>query len=380
MTTPAISMLIKPASSSCNMRCEYCFYHDVTAARAIPNYGMMSFATLETIVQKAFSYATELATFGFQGGEPTLAGLDFFREVVRLQKLYNTKHIKVSNAIQTNGLSMNEEWATFLHDNHFLVGLSLDGNQLVHDKYRLDATGSGTFDRVLSAARLMDKYKVEYNILTTVNIDVANNIEKIYYFFKKQRFNYLQFIPCLDEFHGADAGQRSYSLTAKAYGDFLIKLFRLWYVDINSSKPVSIRLFDNLAMMMYGYPPESCGMSGHCTCYYMIEADGGVYPCDFYVTDRWRLGSIIDEDFSALLNKPRAEEFVAISRQVADQCRDCEHYHLCRGGCRREREPIELDSNNGNRLCTPEGDGLKAFYDYAKADLQKVADKFLSRS
>lgn len=369
---PAISLLIKPASSSCNMCCEYCFYSDVVSQRKVANYGVMDDETLELIVKKVFDYADSVASFGFQGGEPTLAGLDFFKKAIELQQKYNTKRIQVNNAIQTNGLNINEEWAEFFHKNHFLVGLSLDGNKLVHDKYRLDHNKQGSFDRVLAAAKLMDKYKVEYNILTTVTIDVANNIEKIYYFFKKQGFHYLQFIPCLDELK-SEQGKNSYSLTPMAYGDFLKRLFSLWYVDINTNKPMSIRYFDNLVTMVGGYPPESCGMAGSCSCYYMIEADGSVYPCDFYVTDEWNIGNVKTDDWEQMTGTETAKRFVEISGQVAAECRVCEHYQLCRGGCRRNREPISIGQNSSNYLCP----SFKAFFDYAKGDLVKVAQKFL---
>lgn len=367
---PPISLLIKPASGSCNMACEYCFYSDVTSSRLVANYGMMTAETLEVIMQKVFAIAEGTASFGFQGGEPTLAGLDFFKTVVALQKRYNTKYVKVNNALQTNGLNINAEWATFLKQNKFLVGLSLDGTKAVHDKYRLDMQKNGTFERVLATAKLMERHGVEYNILTTVTIDVAQNIDKIYYFFKKNGFNYLQFIPCLDDLNSEN--KQEYSLTPEAYGEFLIKLFRLWYVDANSNKPISIRYFDNLAMMLYGYPPESCGMSGCCTCYYMIEADGSVYPCDFYVTDRWRIGSVLKDDLQEMVQTKTAKEFAELSRQIAPECKSCEHFAICRGGCRRNREPIE--NNSINELCT----AFKMFFDYAKADLLKIATRFLS--
>lgn len=368
---PALSLLIKPASSSCNMRCEYCFYNDVAAQRSIPNYGIMSDETLETIIRKAFDYANHSISFGFQGGEPTMAGLDFFKRVVELQKKYNVKRIAVNNALQTNGLNINDEWAAFFRDNGFLVGLSLDGGKAVHDKYRHDKNGNGTFERVMNSAKIMDKHKVDYNILTTVNIDTAYNVEKIYYLFKKNHFNYLQFIPCIDEFGGE---RREYSLTAEAYGEFLIKLFRLWYVDVMRGTPVSIRYFDNLAMMLANHPPESCGMAGSCSCYYMIEADGGVYPCDFYVTDEWKIGSILTDGWDEMRQTETAKRFVEISRQVAQECRECKYYFICRGGCRRNREPISMDNNRLNELCG----SFKMFFDEALDGLQRVSDKFLS--
>lgn len=369
---PPVSLLIKPASSSCNMRCRYCFYSDVTSRREIANYGVMTEETLETVVRKTLEYADGEASFGFQGGEPTMAGLAFFRRVVELQRQYNTKRVKIANAIQTNGLNIDDEWARFLHDNGFLVGLSLDGTQPVHDKYRGDAAGGGTFERVLAAAKRMDRYRVEYNILSTVNLDVARNIERIYYFFKRQGFRYLQFIPCLDELAGEP---REYSLTPKAYGDFLVRLFKLWYVDLNTGKPVSIRYFDNLAMMLAGYPPESCGMAGVCGCYYMVEADGSVYPCDFYVTDEWRIGNILTDGFGEMRETQAAKRFFELSVPVAEQCRECPHYRLCRGGCRRNREPVVEGGNNLNKLCP----AFREFFDYATQDLEKVAQKFLGR-
>ncbi len=370
---PAISMLIKPASSSCNMRCAYCFYSDVANRREIANYGVMSDETIEIIVKKAFAYADTMAAFGFQGGEPTLAGLDFFKKVIALQKKYNVNHIRVTNAIQTNGMTMDDEWAAFLHENDFLVGLSLDGVRDVHDKYRLDTAGNGTFERVLNAARVMERHHVEFNILSTVNSDVAKNIERIYYFFKKQKFSYLQFIPCLDELK--TPGGHSYSLTPELYGDFLKKLFRLWYVDLNTNHPVSVRYFDNLVMMLAGYPPESCGMSGVCSCYFMIEADGSVYPCDFYVTDEWRIGHVHTDEFADMLKTETARRFVETSYAVADDCKTCPYYRLCRGGCRRNREPIALGENTKNMLCP----AFYSFFEYAADDLLKIARRISRR-
>lgn len=368
---PAISLLIKPASSSCNMRCAYCFYADVANRREVANYGIMSEKTLETIIKKVFDYADTVAAFGFQGGEPTVAGLNFFKKAVALQKKYNVKNIRVTNAIQTNGLNINDEWAQFFHDNGFLVGLSLDGTKAIHDKYRKDVLGNGTFDRVLDAAKLMERHKVEFNILSTVNRDVAENIERIYYFFKKQGFSYLQFIPCLDELKLP--GEREYSLTPELYGRFLKDLFRLWYVDLNTNHPVSIRYFDNLVMMIGGYPPESCGMSGSCSCYYMIEADGSVYPCDFYVTDEWRIGNVLTDGWDEMRQTETARRFVETSRQIAEECKTCRYYRLCRGGCRRNREPISLGQNTLNVLCP----AFRTFFEYAADDLVKVARKFL---
>ena len=165
---PPLSLLIKPASSACNMRCGYCFYADEAMNRAVASYGMMSEETIENIVRKACAFAEGSLSIGFQGGEPTLRGLPFFRHFASLLRKYNTKNLRVTLALQTNGLLLDEEWARFLHDEHFLVGLSIDGTQSVHDRLRKDAFGEGTFERVLAAAQLLEKHKVDFNVLTVV--------------------------------------------------------------------------------------------------------------------------------------------------------------------------------------------------------------------
>ncbi|MBQ5770889.1 MAG: radical SAM protein, partial [Clostridia bacterium] len=171
---PPISLLIKPASGACQYRCKYCFYADVMNNREISNYGNMTFETLETLVKRAMNYAEGSVSFAFQGGEPTLAGLDFYKELIRLEKKYN-RGLQVFNSIQTNGGLIDDEWAKFLSENRFLVGLSLDGTKELHDKYRKNAMGEGTYERTLKTAELFQKHGVEFNILCVVNDDIASH-------------------------------------------------------------------------------------------------------------------------------------------------------------------------------------------------------------
>ena len=165
----SLSMLIKPASSNCNLRCTYCFYYDICNNREIKSFGMMKLNLLETIVKRAFNEAEQNCTFAFQGGEPTLVGIDFYREFINFVKKYNTRNINVFYSIQTNGTTINEDWAKFFKENNFLVGISLDGTKEIHDKYRLDANKKGSFNKIMSNIQILNKYKVEYNILTVVN-------------------------------------------------------------------------------------------------------------------------------------------------------------------------------------------------------------------
>ena len=240
-----LSLLIKPASGGCNLRCRYCFYHDEQENRDTFSYGFMSEETLEILVQKALDAATGFCSFGFQGGEPTLRGLDFFQKLIFLQKKYNVHHIKIANAIQTNGLAIDDEWAEFLHDNHFLVGLSLDGVKEVHDRNRLDPEGKGTFNRVLKTAQKLTAHQVDFNLLTVVTNRTADSISKIYSFYRRSNLLYQQYIPCLDPIE-AERGTSPYSLTPAQYAKFLKTLFDLWYQDIMAGRFIYIRYFENL--------------------------------------------------------------------------------------------------------------------------------------
>lgn len=361
---PPVNLLIKPASSMCNMRCKYCFYADVSKNRKTEFYGMMNKDTLEILVKRVFEYATGYAGFAFQGGEPTLAGLGFYRNLIALQERYNTRKIPVYNSIQTNGFGLNEEWAKFFADHHFLVGLSMDGTKEAHDALRLDAQGNGTYEAVARSAALLERFGVRFNILCVVNHFVARHPQKIYQNLKKYR--YLQFIPCLDGFEGE---KENFSLSSRRYGEFLKATFDLYYRDFLSGNYVSVRNFDNYIRMLQGYPPESCGMNGICSCQFVVEGDGSVFPCDFYVLDRWKLGNIREHSLQQMLETEPMSAFVETSRQRASVCESCPYFRLCRGGCRREREPIGEGNPGMNRFC----ESYRMFFEYAGARMMQMA-------
>lgn len=353
---PPIHMLIKPASSLCNMRCKYCFYADVSAHRKTKSYGIMSLKLLETLTKKALQAADDACSFSFQGGEPTLAGLDFFENLIAFQKKYNTKNLVIHNAIQTNGYDLDETWAAFFAKNNFLVGLSVDGSKEMHDAMRVDANGNGTYTKIMKTAALFDQYHVQYNILCVVNNLIARHPQKVYNALKK--FKYLQFIPCLDSFDGQ---KEQYSLDVNRYSVFLKTLFDCYYQDFISGRFVSIRTFDNYILMLSGRPPEACGMSGFCTCYFVIEGDGSVFPCDFYVLDEYKLGNIMTHSFDEMISGERAKAFTQVSTHVDETCRTCNWQNICRGGCRRYREPFVNGKPGLNIHCG----AFKAFFDYA---------------
>lgn len=367
---PSVSILIKPASSGCNLACRYCFYHAIAENRKVCNYGIMTEDTLEQLVKAVLDYADGFAAFAFQGGEPTLAGLDFYRKTITLQKKYNTKKLVIQNTIQTNGTLMNEAWAQFLAEQHFLVGLSLDGPRGVNDFCRVTKQGKSTFDAVLHAVRLFEQYGVEYNICSVVTAKTAEKIPSIYNFFKQKGFQYLQFIPCLDETIGDHS---EFSLTPRMYGTFLCKLFDLWYSDFIKGKQIDIRMFSNYAQMAAGFAPEECGMCGHCNTYFAVESDGSVYPCDFYTQDEWRLGTIWD-GFQVLYDSKTSQAFMKASLIKPEECRICQYAALCRVGCRRWRD--RGDGNlTKNYLC----ESYQMFFRHCGDRIQKLGDYILRR-
>lgn len=362
----ALSLLIKPASGSCNMRCRYCFYADVVAGREEGNRGMMTAETQEAVVKRALEEATQFVSFGFQGGEPMLAGLPFYRRLMELERQYNTKGIPVANSIQTNGSLIDAEWAQFFAENQFLVGLSIDGDKDVHNRLRPDAQGADTHNRCLKAAATLTDAGADFNILSVVTRDFARHPDRAYQFYKRNGFRYIQLIPCLDGL-GEAHGSNPYSLDAELYGQFLSRFFDLWYEDFIRGDYYSVRMFDNYVRMLMGEQPENCGMMGRCIAYPVIEADGKVYPCDFYVVDEHLLGDVRDDSFEGMLRGEAAGSFMAPSLQAHEECRTCQYGFICRGGCRRDREPLTDGTLALNCYC----EGYKQFFGHT---LERMAD------
>lgn len=366
-----LSLLVKPVSGRCNMRCRYCFYHDPDAPDAgSGNGGVMSMDTLETLVRKSLAYPEEACTIGFQGGEPTLAGLDFFRSLIDFEKQYNTGNLQIIHTLQTNGLTLDPEWAEFLAKNGFLTSVSLDAGKQLHDQMRPDDKGKDTHNRVVRAIRLLEKHGAEYNIQSVVTRAMARHPDKTYRYFKDHGFRHIQFIPCQEPLGGA-AGERPYSLDAAAYGKFLCRVFDLWHADFVDGDYYSIRMFDNYVHMLAGHPPEICSMAGRCQAYLLVEADGEVFPCDFYAVEELRLGNIGQDDIGAMLEGTNARRFVESSTHVHEDCLGCEFFFLCRGGCRRDREPAVDGLLGKNAYC----ESYRTLFEHALPKLKTLSGK-----
>lgn len=381
----SLGVMLKPASGQCNMHCDYCFYCDEMEQRAQASYGFMSEETLQNVIRKTMLNADREISFSYQGGEPTLAGLAFFEKAVELQRKYNRKGIRVHNALQTNGYALNEKWCQFFARHQFLIGLSIDGVQETHDAYRhrklaydgllkeknapnLKMNRPGTYEHALHAADLLKRYGVDFNILTVVNRQTAARIEDIYEDYRRRGWNYQQYIICLPPM-GQALSDSAYVLSAEEYGDFLIRLFHLWYRDWKKNRQPYIRQFENWIGMLAGYPPEACDQHGTCGIQYVVEADGSVYPCDFYMLDEYRLGNL-NENRVAQLDEARVQiKFVERSFALDPSCRECRYYFLCRGGCQRCRKAVSGQRVYRNMWC----ESYRMFFDACLKEMQEVA-------
>lgn len=328
--------MIKPASSICNMRCKYCFYHSLADSREVFSYGVMSGDTALSVIKKAIDFCEGGSVcFAFQGGEPLFAGREYFKSFVKYADAYADGKCKVYYTLQTNGTLIDDGWAEFFAENDFLLGVSLDGDRDAN-RFRVDDKRDYTFPKVRAALDILRNHNVKFNILTVATGYTAEHIEKIYSYLTGEGFGYLQFIPCLRPF--GDKSESQLYMTIEQYGDFLIRLFNLYVKDYVKGNYVSVRQLDNYVRLFLGQKCEQCGAEGYCSHQFVIEGNGNVYPCDFYCTDEWLLGNINDKDFDELARCERAVAFIKESLLVPEKCKACAYYRVCRaGGCKRTR-------------------------------------------
>lgn len=369
---PPLNIMIKPASGSCNMTCDYCFYCDEMSKRTRPSYGFMSEETLKNVIRRTMSRADGQITYAFQGGEPTLRGIGFFQKVIDYERQYNHRGLMVNNALQTNGLELDEEWCRFFKENHFLIGVSVDGIPAIHDLYRHQRVDGGpTYHRVLHNIRLLERFRVDYNILTVVTETVARHARAIYTDYKKKGWFYQQYIECLDPMDEA-SGEKPYSLQPLSYGKFLTELFDLWYADYQQGRRIYIRRFDNWLGILAGRMPESCEQRGRCGMQIVVEADGSAYPCDFYMLDAYKLGNFNTDRLESMDRRRGEIRFVEQSAEIPGTCRECRYYFLCRGGCRRSRDYVEELPPYRNRFCA----GYQYFFDHCLERMQRISGAY----
>lgn len=362
------SLLIKPSGPDCNLDCAYCFYLQKAELFPKEKAPRMSLRILEETISQGLQQAPQHISFCWQGGEPTLMGLPFFRKVVEFQKKYGAGK-SVGNGLQTNGVLINQEWAEFLGRYNFLVGLSLDGPEHIHDHYRFAKNGKGTWGKVNAAARVLLDSGVETNALIVVNDYSANYPEEIYQFHKEIGINYMQFIPCVETDLSMPDKAAGFSVSAEKYGDFLNKNFDLWYADIKDRvAETSVRYFDSVFHNYVGLVAPDCTLAQVCGSYVVVEYNGDVYSCDFFVENDWKLGNVMTHRLDEMLNSSRQAEFRNMKAELPQECKICEWLEKCWGGCTKDRIR-DLRDNGVNHFCL----SYKMFFEHADNRLTELA-------
>jgi uncharacterized protein len=327
------SLLIKPASAVCNLDCAYCFYLDRAADpyQSLPAR-RMTLETLERLVDTYLFYSYPESAFAFQGGEPTLAGLPFFESLVKFQQQYGRNGQSVGNSMQTNGILLDSNWCQLFRTYNWLLGVSLDGPEAVNDLYRFNKEGHGTWKRVVGNIELLQKEKVEFNILCVLNQGNVGRPRELYRFFRSLGIENLQFIP-LAEFDG-NGNPLPFTITPEQYGAFLCEVFDAWWPE---RRKVRIRIFDNIAEALAGQKPGNCTMHETCDSYAVVEYNGDVYPCDFFVEADWKLGNIMVDSWSEIARRTRRYSFAGKKAIPHSECLRCEYQSICHGGCPKLR-------------------------------------------
>lgn len=367
-TTPRIqSLLIKPASAVCNLDCEYCFYLDRAADpyKELPAR-RMSDEVLERLVDQFLFYSYPNSVFAWQGGEPTLAGVGFFRKAAELQARYGRDGQSVANALQTNAILINDEWCDLFKQYSFLIGASLDGPEEVHDRYRFNKSGQPTWRKVMNGIATMKRHAVDFNVLCVVSQANVDEPRKLYQWFKSQGFDFVQYIP-LAEFDGA-GNRLPFALTPEQYGRFLVELFECWWPD---RRKIRIRMFDNVVESLVGLKPGNCTLHHTCDSYVVVEYNGDVYPCDFFVEQSWKLGNIMVDSLPELARRSRRADFAATKTIPHEECRKCEFEFICHGGCPKLRQGRNRNFSDLDYFCQ----AYKMFYSHALPPLKREAER-----
>ena len=346
--------MAKPSGSDCNLRCAYCFYLEKSALYAQTERPRMSEAVLEAYVRDYIASIREEdeVAFTWQGGEPTLLGLDFYRRAARLQMKYGRGR-RISNSFQTNGLLLDDAWCAFLAEYNFLVGLSLDGPADIHNEYRLTAGGGATHAKVMAALNRMQAHGVGYNILSCVNARSSKEPLRVYEFLRETGARFIQFLPVVErlageqaaalglKLHGPGPGDSPaavtpWSVTPEAYGRFLTDIFDCWvHRDVGQ---IFVMNFEWALANFMGKPGAVCHHRPTCGRSVAVEHNGDVYACDHYVYPEYRLGNILEKPFAAMLDSPAQERFGEDKfALLSKQCRECAVLAGCYGGCPKLR-------------------------------------------
>jgi len=382
----SVHVMTKPTGSVCNLDCTYCFY--LEKGKLYPDRQqnwMMSDATLEQYIkQQITAQHTDKVTFAWQGGEPTMMGLDFYKKAVALQKNFANGR-QIENTLQTNGLLLNDEWCEFFKKQHFLIGISIDGPEYLHDAYRKTRSGKGSYKKVVEAIELLNKYRVDYNTLTVVSdVNAAHGLE-VYQHLKSLGSLYHQYIPLVerhaqtptkdglylvDPSYAEVADVTEWSVPSQAFGTFLSDIFEYWVKhDVGQ---VFVPYFDNTLAGWAGEDGFMCTMAARCGSAFALEANGDVYNCDHYVYPEYKLGNIHETRIDDM-NKSRANYEFGMAKKItlSDDCKSCDYLKLCGGGCPKQRFSLSSAGKpEQSYLCH----GYKMFFKASEDKMKKMSE------
>jgi serine-type anaerobic sulfatase-maturating enzyme len=371
----AFHIMAKPSGSACNLQCDYCFFLKKEKLYPGSDFRMTDEVHESYIRQLLEGHQVPQVTVAWQGGEPTLMGLDFFRRTVELQRKYRKPGARIENTFQTNGILLNAEWCRFFHENGFLIGLSMDGPRELHDFYRKDKGGQGTFDRVLKAGRLLQEHKVEFNILCTVNRKNADHPLKGYRFLRDELgAQYIQFIPIVerDNESGFQEGNRvtDRSVRPDQWGRFLKEIFNEWVKE--DVGRIFVLNFDGALAGWLGRAGTVCIFGPTCGLGMALEHNGDLYSCDHFVEPNYYLGNILKTPMIDLVASEKQRKFGNNKRDLLPRyCRECDVRSICNGECPKNRFVETPDGEPGlNYLCS----GYKAFFEHADKPMRIMAD------
>ena len=369
-------IMAKPVSGVCNLDCAYCYY-TMKPRELYPEVGKqsdfrMSDEVLASYTRQYLEANPVRCEFGWQGGEPTLAGVDFFRRAVELQKEFRRDGQEITNGLQTNGTLLDDEFCEFLAAEGFLVGVSLDGPPQWHDFFRRDHDDKPSFHRAWRGLELCRKHGVEFNVLVTLNSMNAPHAGDIYRYFVNRGIQYVQFIPILERISPDrenapwEGDPTPFSCTPEQFAGFMHDVFVLWASrDVGR---VSERLIDSVLHTLLFGRAATCCYADRCANAHVLEWNGDLYVCDHFVYRQWKVGNIMETPLADLVRDPMLEEFAKLKTDLPDACRDCEFLRFCRSGCPKHHIPIGTDPKRANYYC----EGLKAFFREAIPILEKM--------
>lgn len=371
---PAFHVMTKPRGAICNLDCQYCYF--LSKERLFPDSSFrMSESLLEEYTRQYIeAQSVDHVTFAWQGGEPTLMGLEFFAQAVSYQEKYRKPGMTIENTLQTNGVALDDSWGAFLAEHNFLVGISIDGPRALHDHFRVDKGGAPTFDRVLRGLNCLKRHGVAFNILTTVHAANVEHPLEVYRFFRDELgAAFMQFIPIVERENATGFQEGSTvtprSVNAEGYGSFLVTIFDEWVRhDVGR---VYVQLFDIALGAWLGMEPALCIFAETCGTALALEHNGDLFSCDHFVEPKHRLGNIIDVPLTALVESRQQYDFGQAKREALPAvCRACPVKFACNGGCPKDRFIQAPDGEPGlNYLCA----GYKHFFTHIDRAMQIMA-------